>query len=131
MATEFLQMNGGAEFTLPLERVLEDHNFNVRIFYGDIDQLAIQLMTEGSMSRSRSGGRLTNFSSSMGTGDKGHSPVRAGFGSRRSRTNISYSRVTTPCARRPARFIAASIRSWCNAARSIRCATRPSCSPRS
>jgi ParB-like chromosome segregation protein Spo0J len=38
-----------APFTLPLEQILEDRNFNVRIFYGDIDQLAIQLMTEGQL----------------------------------------------------------------------------------
>ena len=36
-----------AVFTLPLERVLEDRSFNIRIFYGDIDLLAVQLMTEG------------------------------------------------------------------------------------
>jgi ParB-like chromosome segregation protein Spo0J len=47
MAAGFRHVNDGAEFTLPLERVLEDRNFNVRLFYGDIDQLAIQLMTEG------------------------------------------------------------------------------------
>jgi hypothetical protein len=34
---------------LPLEEILEDRNFNIRIFYGDIDQLAIQLMTEGQL----------------------------------------------------------------------------------
>ena len=33
--------------TLPIDSVLEDRNFNVRLFYGDIDLLAIQLMTEG------------------------------------------------------------------------------------
>jgi len=36
-----------AVFMLPLERVLEDRSFNIRIFYGDIDLLAVQLMTEG------------------------------------------------------------------------------------
>ncbi|HVW21071.1 MAG TPA: ParB N-terminal domain-containing protein [Opitutaceae bacterium] len=34
-------------FPLPLERLLEDQNCNIRIFYGDIDQLAVELMTEG------------------------------------------------------------------------------------
>jgi len=34
-------------FTLPLARLLEDQNCNIRIFYGDIDQLAVELMTEG------------------------------------------------------------------------------------
>jgi len=38
-----------APFTLPLEKILEDRNFNIRIFYGDIDQLAIRLMTEGQL----------------------------------------------------------------------------------
>jgi len=36
-------------FALPLERILVDRNFNIRIFYGDIDQLAVQLMTEGQL----------------------------------------------------------------------------------
>ena len=38
-----------ATFTLPLEGILEDRSFNIRIFYGDIDQLAVQLMTEGQL----------------------------------------------------------------------------------
>ena len=36
-------------FTLPLETILEDKDFNIRIFYGDIDALAIQLMTQGQL----------------------------------------------------------------------------------
>jgi ParB-like chromosome segregation protein Spo0J len=40
---------GSAMFALPLERILVDRNFNIRIFYGDIDQLAVQLMTEGQL----------------------------------------------------------------------------------
>jgi len=40
---------GSATFFLPLERVLVDRNFNIRIFYGDIDHLAVQLMTEGQL----------------------------------------------------------------------------------
>jgi hypothetical protein len=36
-----------ATFRLPLARILEDRNFNIRIFYGDIDELAVSLMTEG------------------------------------------------------------------------------------
>jgi ParB-like chromosome segregation protein Spo0J len=40
---------GSATFVLPLERILVDRNFNIRIFYGDIDQLAVQLMTEGQL----------------------------------------------------------------------------------
>jgi hypothetical protein len=42
-----MRQDASTIFTLPLERVLEDRNFNIRIFFGDIDQLAIQLMTEG------------------------------------------------------------------------------------
>jgi ParB-like chromosome segregation protein Spo0J len=34
-------------FSLTLDRVFEDQNFNIRLFFGDIDCLAIQLMTEG------------------------------------------------------------------------------------
>lgn len=36
-------------FVLPLERIFEDQNFNIRLLYGDIDGLAIQLMTEGQL----------------------------------------------------------------------------------
>jgi len=32
---------------LPLREIFEDQSFNLRIFYGDIDRLALQLMTEG------------------------------------------------------------------------------------
>jgi hypothetical protein len=38
-----------ATFTLPLDQILEDRNFAIRIFFGDIDQLAVQLMTEGQL----------------------------------------------------------------------------------
>jgi hypothetical protein len=44
-----MRREGSAPFILPLERVLEDRNFNLRIFYGDIDGLAIRLMTEGQL----------------------------------------------------------------------------------
>ena len=44
-----MRKDSPATFTLPLEKILEDRNFNIRIFYGDIDQLAIQLMTEGQL----------------------------------------------------------------------------------
>lgn len=36
-------------FTVSLGRIFEDKDFNIRIFYGDIDALAIQLMTEGQL----------------------------------------------------------------------------------
>jgi ParB-like chromosome segregation protein Spo0J len=36
-----------AAFPLSPDQILEDRNFSLRIFYGDIDQLAIRLMTEG------------------------------------------------------------------------------------
>jgi ParB-like chromosome segregation protein Spo0J len=39
--------DGFATICLPLERILEDRNFNIRIFYGDLEQLAVELMTEG------------------------------------------------------------------------------------
>src|SRR5579884_4001118 len=42
-----MRHDGFATFELPLESILEDRNFNIRIFYGDIDRLAVQLMTEG------------------------------------------------------------------------------------
>lgn len=42
-----MRNDGSTIFTLPLEGILEDRNFNIRIFFGDIDQLAVQLMTEG------------------------------------------------------------------------------------
>src|SRR5580658_1018094 len=42
-----MRPDGTVLFTLPLDRIFEDHHFNVRIFYGDIDELAVQLMTEG------------------------------------------------------------------------------------
>jgi len=44
-----MREGGSAPFVLPLERILVDQNFNIRIFYGDIDQLAVQLMTEGQL----------------------------------------------------------------------------------
>jgi ParB-like chromosome segregation protein Spo0J len=44
-----MRREDSAPFVLPLERVLEDRNFNLRIFYGDIDGLAIRLMTEGQL----------------------------------------------------------------------------------
>jgi ParB-like chromosome segregation protein Spo0J len=44
-----MRQDASATLTLPLEGILEDRNFNIRIFYGDIDQLAIQLMTEGQL----------------------------------------------------------------------------------
>jgi len=34
-------------FALSPDRIFEDQNFNIRLFFGDIDCLAIQLMTEG------------------------------------------------------------------------------------
>lgn len=37
----------GPAFTLPLERVLEDRNFSLRLLFGDLDALAVQLMAEG------------------------------------------------------------------------------------
>jgi ParB-like chromosome segregation protein Spo0J len=37
----------GDRLRLPSASVLEDRNFNARLFYGDLDLLAIQLMTEG------------------------------------------------------------------------------------
>ena len=42
-----MRLDGSETFILPLDQILEDGEFNIRIFYGDIDQLAIQLMTEG------------------------------------------------------------------------------------
>jgi hypothetical protein len=44
-----MRPDSSATLTLPLEGILEDRNFNCRIFFGDIDQLAIQLMTEGQL----------------------------------------------------------------------------------
>lgn len=44
-----MRNDGSVIFTLPPDRILEDRNFNIRIFYGDIDQLAVQLMTEGQL----------------------------------------------------------------------------------
>jgi ParB-like chromosome segregation protein Spo0J len=44
-----MQKDGSEIFTLPPEQILEDRSFNIRIFYGDIDQLAIRLMTEGQL----------------------------------------------------------------------------------
>ena len=44
-----MRKDPSALFTLALEEILEDRNFNVRIFYGDIDQLAVRLMTEGQL----------------------------------------------------------------------------------
>jgi len=44
-----MRKDGSVTFTLPLEQILEDRNFNIRIFFGDIDLLAIQLMTEGQL----------------------------------------------------------------------------------
>lgn len=44
-----MREGGSAPFVLPLERILVDQHFNIRIFYGDIDQLAVQLMTEGQL----------------------------------------------------------------------------------
>lgn len=42
-----MREDGSETFTLPLDRILEDGAFTIRIFYGDIDRLAVQLMTEG------------------------------------------------------------------------------------
>jgi hypothetical protein len=36
-----------APFRLPLDQVAEDQTFNLRIFYGDLDELAVRLITEG------------------------------------------------------------------------------------
>jgi hypothetical protein len=44
-----MREEGSDIFVLPLDRIFEDQNFNIRLFYGDIDWLAIQLMTEGQL----------------------------------------------------------------------------------
>lgn len=44
-----MRPDSAAALSLPLEQVLADENFNVRVFFGDIDQLAVQLMTEGQL----------------------------------------------------------------------------------
>jgi len=44
-----MREEGTVTFVLSLDRILEDQNFNIRLFYGDIDWLAIQLMTEGQL----------------------------------------------------------------------------------
>jgi hypothetical protein len=44
-----MREEGSGTFVLSLDRILEDQNFNIRLFYGDIDWLAVQLMTEGQL----------------------------------------------------------------------------------